>query len=502
MSKPAVIVALAGALLVAVAPGDLRAQWDMESLSQPRTGIGATSVGGKALFAGGADGFTQSNVVDVYDEAFGTWSQDVLPSGPRGGVAATAVGDFALFAGGVDQNLDASAVVDILHVPSMTWTQATLSVARFRMGATTVGNKAIFAGGQTGSLFDPAFSKVADIYDADSGLPPSDPLAWSTATLAKARGLPAATTVGDVALFAGGVTSTGYAAMVDLYDDSTGLWSTAKLSSRRVVGTQSAATFGTRAYFAGGFNHQLGGAMQDDVDLADAISDVIDIYDAQTGAWTVDTLSVARGGPASVAVGNTILFAGGNTAPGVSTDLVDVFDAGTDTWLPTTTLSQARGGLVRTAVGGKAFFAGGSADGFTTAVVDVYEPIVSGPWSGLGHALPGTHGYPILLGSGPLTTGSAGALTLSDAAGPGAPAIVFISLAETPSPFKGGTLVPVPAIATFSLLTTGDPGSLLLPWTSWPAGLSGASLFFQYGIQDAGAVHGVALSNALRADVP
>ena len=51
-------------------------------------------------------------------------------------------------------------------------------------------------------------------------------------------------------------------------------------------------------------------------------------------------------------------------------------------------------------------------------------------------------------------------------------------------------------------LFTNPGGSLPLAWPTWPGGLSGLSLYFQYAIQDAGAVCGVALSNALRADVP
>jgi len=42
----------------------------------------------------------------------------------------------------------------------------------------------------------------------------------------------------------------------------------------------------------------------------------------------------------------------------------------------------------------------------------------------------------------------------------------------------------------------------MFPWTSWPSGLSGLSLFLQSALPDVAAVKGVALSNALRADVP
>ncbi len=124
------------------------------------------------------------------------------------------------------------------------------------------------------------------------------------------------------------------------------------------------------------------------------------------------------------------------------------------------------------------------------------------PFTDLGHALAGAHGPPVLAGSGALLTGSAGALTLTNAAGPGAVAILFTSLSSTPTPFKGGTLLPVPIALQLTLSTGGSPGSIPLGWSSWPAGLSGASLYFQYAIADALAVQGVALSNALRADLP
>jgi hypothetical protein len=122
------------------------------------------------------------------------------------------------------------------------------------------------------------------------------------------------------------------------------------------------------------------------------------------------------------------------------------------------------------------------------------------PWTDLGSGLAGVAGPPQLVGTGPLTAGSAGALTLSDAA-PSAVCALFVSLSSAPAPFKCGTLVPVPVALQLTLATNGA-GALPLAWGSWPNGLSGASLYFQYAIADGAAVCGTALSNALRADVP
>ena len=121
-------------------------------------------------------------------------------------------------------------------------------------------------------------------------------------------------------------------------------------------------------------------------------------------------------------------------------------------------------------------------------------------WEDLGSGLAGIAGVPSLVGSGPLTVGSAGSLTLSSAA-PSAICALFISVASTPAPFKCGTLVPVPVALQLTLGTNGS-GALPLAWASWPNGLSGASLWFQYAIADGAAVCGTALSNAVRADVP
>ena len=122
------------------------------------------------------------------------------------------------------------------------------------------------------------------------------------------------------------------------------------------------------------------------------------------------------------------------------------------------------------------------------------------PWTDLGGGLAGVSGIPLLVGTGPLTTGSAGSLALSGAA-PSAICSLFISLASTPAPFKCGTLVPVPIAFQFMLFTNGS-GNLNLAWPSWPNGLSGASVYFQHAIADGAAICGVSISNAVRGDVP
>lgn len=123
-----------------------------------------------------------------------------------------------------------------------------------------------------------------------------------------------------------------------------------------------------------------------------------------------------------------------------------------------------------------------------------------GAWVNLGYALPGVNGPPWFEGTGSLTVGSTGALTLTGAA-PWARAMLVLSLGDGKAPFKGGTLVPMPLAAVHTLLT-GAGGDVVQPF-HMPVGVpAGARFYLQYAIRDEAGAQGVALSNALRADVP
>ncbi len=132
---------------------------------------------------------------------------------------------------------------------------------------------------------------------------------------------------------------------------------------------------------------------------------------------------------------------------------------------------------------------------------ELFKIVPNGPFKGLGCALPGLNGDPILHGEGSLVVGTAGSLEL-DSARPSSAAMLFVSLTAGSAPFKGGTLKAVPIVFTLPLFTS-PTGEIDLSWTSWPSGLPvGQTLVFQYGVQDAAAVNGVALSNALQATQP
>ncbi len=125
---------------------------------------------------------------------------------------------------------------------------------------------------------------------------------------------------------------------------------------------------------------------------------------------------------------------------------------------------------------------------------------VTTTWTDKGNALAGIAGNPKLVGTGTLADGSNNALALSRSK-PSATAALFVGLSGAAAPFKGGVLVPVPLIEPILLMTSAG-GGIALPFVM-PSGVpAGTELWLQYAIQDAAAVKGVALSNALQGITP
>jgi hypothetical protein len=121
-------------------------------------------------------------------------------------------------------------------------------------------------------------------------------------------------------------------------------------------------------------------------------------------------------------------------------------------------------------------------------------------WTDQGCALAGVSGEPVLLGAGDLVGGTSNEVNLSNAA-PSATAGLFLALAGAAVPFKGGTLKPFPFIDP-TILSTSPAGSIALSF-AMPLGVpAGTELWVQWAIQDAAAIHGVALSNAILGVTP
>jgi len=269
---------------------------------------------------------------------------------------AVAHGGRAYFAGGYCQSNGYSAEVDIYDVDSDIWSALSLSQVRAHLAGAAVGDKVIFAGGSQSSY---ACTDRVDVYDTTTET-------WSTASLGLARNTLAGASVGHFALFAGGYNLiTGDTDLVDIYDNQTGVWSTAHLSQARRVFERNVVVVGTKVIFAGGYYDDGG---------PNHYSDVVDIYDASTGDWSVTRLPHTRNAFASAVAGDLAIFAGGWVDESYQ-DVVDVFDTRDGTWSQLT-LSAARRDLAGASVGNKAIFAGGSSYEYS-GVVDIFEQITA-----------------------------------------------------------------------------------------------------------------------------
>jgi hypothetical protein len=161
--------------------------------------------------------------------------------------------------------------------------------------------------------------------------------------------------------------------IVDIYDTKTRKWTAGQLSKKRMLTCAAGAR--NIAIFGGGLRYRS----VPKYSLTSHFStnprvwyDTADIYDADTNAWSVATLSVPRFHHVAVSTADHILFAGGldpyaccvlaHTYYVVReerpTSSVDIYDTHSGTW-SYTDLEHARFEFAATSVGQKVIFAGG-----------------------------------------------------------------------------------------------------------------------------------------------
>jgi len=296
--------------------------------------------------------------------SYGQWRYTNLSS-PKERMGVTTSGTKAFFAGGHDGNTTLN-LVESYDVVTGSWANTgNLIIPRQVIAGVACGSKLFFGGGANANL-STVYSTV-DIYDTATGQ-------WSTGQLSVARFDIAAVSKGNKVLFAGGSNfDIVCTSVVDIYDFSTGTWSTDNLSIAR--GGMAAAVVGDLAVFAGGFIN--GGE----------VSSRVDIYNFATDTWSTDELSEARVWASAVTVGNKVIIAGGmKSFPNIPSNVVDIFDASTETWSTKTPLSVPRAWISAGTVKGKAYFAGGCnvANGGIiydlTDIIDIYD-VANETWS-------------------------------------------------------------------------------------------------------------------------
>ena len=213
------------------------------ALSSARTYLAATSIGNYALFAGGNDGrhtstTTTYSTVDAYNTSL-TRSTPTSLSVGRACLAATSIGDYALFGGGgVNKFQSNYSTVDAYNLYLTKSTPTSLSVSRNNLAAASNSNYALFAGGDDGS--NTAYSTV-DAYN--TSLTRS-----TTVDLSNSRIYLTATSLKDFAIFSCGYSLSG-SPNVDAYNSNL----TRRLLQDMTKRYDSAATsVGNYALFGGG----------------------------------------------------------------------------------------------------------------------------------------------------------------------------------------------------------------------------------------------------------
>jgi hypothetical protein len=181
-----------------------------------------------------------------------------------------------------------------------------------------------------------------------------------------------ATVTGDYFVSAGGYTNVPSEALdlVEIYDVSSSLWSTATLPLAR---SQCGATaVGAKVYIAGG------------ADNTNTAVNNLDVYDTVSNTWASSTLPAARVGVSMVAVGTTI-FIGSNSASTIS-----IYQTVGNSWDSRALGYTPSGATPSTVLGTKAIFVSGSSSGFdysifdTTTTVWTSGSVAVGTWSSMG----------------------------------------------------------------------------------------------------------------------
>ena len=229
-----------------------------------------------------------------------------------------------------------------------------MSQVRIWLAATSVGNYALFAGGlqyHTPEYNQTAHYSTVDAYN--SSLTRSTPTA-----LSEARSYLAATTVGNYALFGGGWGSSSNYSTVDAYNSSLTRSTATELSQVRYG--LAATTVGNYALFGGGVN-------------ANYLS-TVDAYNSSLTRSTPTALSQVRYKLAATTVGNYALFGGGYDGSSTFPN-VDAYNSSLTRSIATA-LSQVRYKLAATTVGNYALFGGGYGGNYLSAV-DAYENVVA-----------------------------------------------------------------------------------------------------------------------------
>lgn len=277
------------------------------------------------------------------------------------------------------------------------WTQVTMPRPNVQFTAAALEGKVYFAGG---NLIESGFTNIVDIYDVENNT-------WSIDSLSEAKVFAAPTAIDGKIFFGGGITAFGtpfsFTDQVDVFNTELNSWSNITLSKKKLT---TAVTNGNKVFFAGGiiFASLSSGFLR--------TTDIVDIYNLESGELSTATLSKERGFLGTAAANDIVLFVGGQeTGLGEVSSVIDIYDSKMDSW-STAELSEPRAWVKAIALGDKIFIAGGVNENGASDRVDIYNTL-DGSWSvanlslargGIGAAVIGEKIYFVGGGDGDIET--------------------------------------------------------------------------------------------------